>query len=109
MCKDTSIKITAYYRYKKFLTASSSSFSSVKIPVITGFVVSAVGLDFIQSVEPIIIPAGVQKKCVFIPIINDTEIEGSENFTVIIDTIEQVNGSTVVTIKNTNGMCLKSM
>ncbi len=55
------------------------------------------------------IPDGVQKTCGLIPIFNDTEIEGPEDITVIINTIEQVNGSTVVTIKNTNGMCLKNV
>ncbi len=59
--------------------------------------------------DPFTIPPGVQKTCGNIPIINDTVIEGPEDFTVIIQTIEQVNGSTVVTIKNTNGMCLKNM
>ncbi len=54
---------------------------------------------------PFTIPAGVSRTCGNIPIINDSVIEGPEQFSVIVNTIELVNGSTVVTIKNTNGMC----
>ncbi len=54
------------------------------------------------------IQPGVQSACGNIPIIIDTQIEGPEDFTVIVNTIEQVNGSTMVTIKNTNGVCFKN-